>query len=358
MGITQTLKKKLILNYFENKKKKEPFDMESAEGFQLPADADINVNNSHFFTANKEGETLSIRLGMRNASKYEIFVLYRNGDRFLVHEKDSYPVEECPVEFIPIEAGRKWMTVFKGNLLDTATNEHKPAEISVTFEASLPIYDFVYHADQFHGMADAIAREKWSKAFFKELGKNNQRHYEQTGHMTGSVKFGDELFVVDIPCVRDHSFGQREWNLMNDHIWLCCQDEKGQALSFSIVNYPSMKRIFSGYTNIGSEENRTLRGYEVYEYDANDGLGSDILRIGCWFPVFDANGKESRQKIDLTIRRDNNIKCVFGSGRYIFQEGLAEFLLSVDGQEPIKARGTLEYGFNSNPLRWEGYSKL
>jgi len=359
MGIAQKLKKQLILRYFESKKTKEPFDQEGAESFQLPADADINVNNSHFFTAsNVNGETLSIRLGMRNASKYEIFVLYRNGERFLVHEHDSYLPEECPVRFIQIEAGKSWRTEFKGRLRDTATGDVKDAEISVNFTASLPIYDFIYHADQFNGMADAIAREKWNKDFFAELSKNNQRHYEQTGHINGSLRFGDESFVIDLPCVRDHSFGQREWNLMNDHIWLCCQDEKGQALSFSIVNYPRMKRIFSGYTNIGSAENRTLRDYEITEYDSNDGLGSDVLRLTCWFPVPAENGKEGRQRIDMTVRRNNNIKCVFGTGRYVFQEGLAEFSLSVDGKEPIMARGTLEYGFNTNPLRWEGYRKL
>lgn len=359
MGLAQTLKKKLILSYLESKKTKEPFDLDAAEGFQLPADAGINVNNSHFFTAsNESGETLSIRLGMRNGSDYEIFVLYRNADCFLVHEKDSYAPSECPVKFTQIEAGKRWRTDFKGRLRDTATGEIKESEISVEFEATLPIYDFLYHADRFNGMADAIAREKWNKTFFAEIGKNNQRHYEQTGKMVGKVIFGEETFALDLPCVRDHSFGIREWDLMNDHIWCCCQNDKGEALCISVVNYPSMKRLFSGYTNIGFTENRTLRDYELIEYDPADGLGGDVLRITGFFPEFGKGGAEKLIPMEIEIRRTDNIKCVFGGGKYIFQESLADFTITPENGAPVKARGTLEYGFNTDPNRWEGYSKL
>jgi len=347
MSIAKSLKKALILKYFESKKTKEPFDAEAAEGFELPADADININNSHFFTAsNESGETLSIRLGMRNDSDFEIFVLWRSRDgRFLVHEKDSYSPAECPVKFIKLETEKRWRTEFNGRLREMATGEVRESSISVEFEARLPIYDFVYHADRFTGMAESIAREKWNKDFFAELSRNNQRHYEQTGHMKGEVHFGDESFVVDLPCVRDHSFGRREWDLMNDHIWFCCQNDEGEALSYSIVNYPRMKRIYSGYTNMGSPVNLTLRSQEITAYDPSEGLGGDKLVLDCVF----ADGK----KRHIELVRTDNVKCVFGGGKYVFQEGLAEF--TIDGK---RARGTIEYGFNTDPKRWEGYSLL
>jgi len=342
----KSLKKRLILSYLEKKKVKEPFNEEAAESYELAADADINQNNSHFFTAsNVQGETLSIRLGMRNSSDYEIFVLYRNGNRFLVHEKDSYAPEECPVRFIKLQTGKCWRTEFKGCLRDTATGEVKDAEIIVDFTATFPIYDFIYHADQFNGMAESIAREKWNKSFFAELGKNNQRHYEQDGHLKGWVRFGQEEFSVDLPCVRDHSFGRREWDMMNDHIWFLGITEQGRVLSFSIVNYPRMKRIYSGYTDICTGQMQTLRDYEITRYTDNGGLGGDVLELKCLFPEGNV--------LDVTIHRDNNVACYFGGGKYMFQEGLGEF--TINGR---KARGTIEYGFNADPKRWEGYSKL
>lgn len=335
------LKKRLILSYFERKKRTEPFDTTSAESFSLSADAGIDINNSHFFTASGPEETLSIRLGMRNGSDWEIFVLYRNGNRFLVHEKDSYAPSECPVRFTCIEAGKRWEISFDGRLKDTDSGEVRDASVRVIFDAEYPIYDFFYHTDVFNGMADAIAREKWNKDFFEELKKNNQRHYEQPGRIQGTLKFSDESFDVNLACVRDHSFGCREWDLMNDHVWLLGIAENGKVLCFSVVNYPKLKRIFSGYSNLFSDSLESLRSYEILSYDHNAGLGPDCMKIRCIFPS---------GKVVVTVKRDFNVKCLFGGGKYAFQEGLGEF--DFDG---IKGRGTIEYGFNLKPERWENY---
>jgi len=343
----KNLKKKLILSYFERKKIKEPFDEEASECFELSEADDIHINNSHFFTASdaRTGETLSIRLGMRNNSDYEIFVLYKKGNLFLVHEKDSYAPQDCPVKFTKVETGKIWRVEFNGRLRNPDEGELVDASIELTFTADYPIYDFVYHADQFNGMAESIAREKWNKAFFAELGRNNQRHYEQDGSIRGTITIAGESSVINLHAVRDHSFGRREWDMMNDHIWLLAVTEEGKVLSYSIVNYPKMKRIFSGYTNILSGRMETLRDYEMLCYDAANGLGGDILKFKCTFP----GGKV----LDVEAKRTANVRCVFGEGCYSFQESFADFRIN-----GMKATGTLEYGFNKLPMRWEGFSRI
>lgn len=346
MNLTQSLKKGVILSFLERKKRKEPFDVQASESYTLPVDADINMNNSHFFTANSiTGESLSMRLGMRNGSDWEVFVLYRDGSRFLVQEKESFAAEDCPLEFTMIEAGRKWKVVFSGKLKDSVSGELSEVRADLTFEASLPIYDFMYHADVFNGMADSIAREKWNRAFFTEIGKNNQRHYEQTGHISGSLSIDGSVRPISLPCVRDHSFGRREWDMMNDHIWCLGLTEKGEALCFSIVNYPAMKRIYSGYTNIASDVNLTLRDCRVTSYDPAGGNGGDVLEFNCIF----TGGVEHR----VRINREVYVTCPLGGGAFVFKEGLGAF--EIDG---IKARGTIEYGFNGNSGRWEGFEHL
>lgn len=340
-------KKKLILSYFERKKVKDPFNEEASENFELSPNDDIFINNSHFFTASDAhtGETLSIRLGMRNGTNYEVFVLYRKGDLFLVQEKDNYPPEECPVKFTRVKTGKEWKIDFNGLLTNTVDGNTVDTSISLTFNADYPIYDFVYHADQFNGMAESIAREKWNKCFFSELGRNNQRHYEQDGTVRGSMTVAGKSFGIDLHAVRDHSFGRREWDMMNDHIWFLAVTEDGKVLSYSIVNYPMMKRIFSGYTDILSDSMETLRDYEMVHYDSANGVGGDLLSLKCIFP----GGKV----LDVEARRTANARCVFGGGTYVFQESFADFRIN-----GIKATGTLEYGFNAQSSRWEGFNKL
>jgi len=342
----KALKEKLILSFMERKKKKEPFDVVGAETYQLSPDADINQNNSHFFTASSaSGETLSIRLGMRNGSEFEVFVLYRSpDDRFFCQEKDSYKPEECPVSFECIEAGKRWKMYFKGQLRDAAGNLND-AEIAVEFTDELPIYDFFYSVDRFTGMARSIAREKWNRKFFDALSRNNQRHYEQPGRISGTVLIAGERFEIDLCCVRDHSFGCREWDMMNDHIWMLGVTDNDKVLSFSIVNYPSLKRIYSGYTNFFSDKLESLRDYEILEYDAAGGAGPETLRLKCIFP----EGK----CLEVSVRRDCCTLCRFDGGKYVFQEGLGAFKIG-----GCPGRGTIEYGYNGNPSRWEGYSKI
>jgi len=338
------LKEKLVLHFLERKKRKEPFDAASSELYELPPNADIHQNNSHFFTANStSGETLSMRLGMRNHSQYEVFVLFRTADgRFFVHEKDHFTPEECPVKFECIDIASKWHISFNGCLRDMVTSELVDASADVEFTATCPIYDFIYHADRFNGMASSIAREKWNRTFFTEVRKNDQRHYEQAGSLSGEMKIGLEKFNLNLCCVRDHSFGRREWDMMNEHIWFLGMTENNKILCFSIVNYPAMKRIYSGYTNFFCGKMETLRDYETLEYDENNGLGPDSLKLRC---IFSEN-----RVLDVQIIRDSNVKCLFGGGCYAFQEGLGTFIIN-----GVRGRGTIEYGFNANPSRWEGY---
>jgi len=342
----KALKEKLILSLMERKKKKTAFDAVAAELYELAPEADIHQNNSHFFTAsNISGETLSIRLGMRNNSDYEVFVLFRTADgRFFVHEKDHYRPQECPVRFQCLEVASKWRVSFDGLLKEVGSSKTFEASVDVEFTASYPIYDFFYHADRFNGMASSIAREKWDKAFFASLSKNDQRHYEQPGRIVGTVKLASEIFNIDLCCVRDHSFGRREWDMMNDHIWLLGITQDNKVLCFSIVNYPAMKRIYSGYTDFFTGRLETLRDYDILDYDASNGLGPERLKLRCHF--------SDQRTLDVEIVRDSNVKCIFDGGKYIFQEGLGDF--TIGGKA---GRGTIEYGFNGDDSRWEGYLK-
>ena len=70
-------------------------------------------------------------------------------------------------------------------------------------------------------MAGAIANEKWDRTYFDELQQvSGQCHYEQEGVLEGNLSLGSQTLPFRLPCVRDHSFGKRDWNYMNNHLWL------------------------------------------------------------------------------------------------------------------------------------------
>ncbi len=365
MSLINYIKTKIIIAGIQHKKKTNPFLLEEFEQHQLPANASELLNNSYYFGGNNtQGESLIFRVAFRK-HLCELFILYTRNGKFYVVDNQEYKPGECPVQVHCEKPGELWKCTFKGKMKEDATGELFDSSFDVTYTARLPIFDSLYDADS-TGMAKAFAREKWNKSFFTEamssdMGmasaidrdknpdqikaeqrQNEQHHYEQTGRMTGSITIGNETFPVDLGSVRDHSFGKRDWNFMNNHIWLMAITDEGQTLNLQLVNYPRIKRIYVGYTDLQEEKNYSLIDYQIREYDHNDGLGSDVMVVDMTFN----NGKTYHVK----ATREVNVLTPFDGGNFYFQEGIANF--DING---IKARGTIEYGFNKDRSRWDSY---
>lgn len=365
MGLKQYIKTKIIRAGIEHKKKTNPFRLEEFERHQLPEDASPLLNNSYYFGGNNtKGESLIFRFAFRK-NLSELFILYTREKRFFVVDEQEYGPDNCPVQVECLEPGKLWRCVFKGKMRDNATGEVFDSSFDVTYTARLPIFDSLYHADS-TGMAKAFAREKWNKSFFAEamssdmgmasaidrkknpdlyqaeLRKNEQHHYEQTGWMKGSITIGAETFAIDLGAVRDHSFGKRDWNYMNDHVWLMAITDEGQTMNLQLVNYPRVKRIYVGYTDLGEDKNYSLIDYQIRHYEHNEGLGGDVMEVDLTYN----NGKTYHVK----AVRDVNVTTPFDGGNFYFQEGIADF--DING---VKARGTIEYGFNKDRSRWDDY---
>lgn len=347
------IKRAIIVAGINKKKKAHPLDIDAIELHQLPQGAGPLLNNSYYFGGSRPatGESLIFRAAFRSHLS-ELFILYTKGDRFLVLDERDYPADGCPVKVECVEPGKKWHCTFEGEMRDTASGHMTAASFDVTFTARLPIFDSLYHGDP-RGMALGFALAKWNKKFFaeamgsdmgmsKEKKKDEQHHCEQTGHYDGTITIGGEISVIDLPGSRDHSFGRRDWNYMNDHIWLMADTEKGETFNLQLVNYPAVKPIFLGYTDIGENRNYSMRSYRILEYDHNDGLGSDVLVMESVFN----NGK----KYHIRAERKVNVRTDFDGGNYYFQEGIADFIIN-----GIPARGTIEYGFNRDRSRWDSY---
>lgn len=342
-----------IMQMMMDRKKKEKFDIVSNDQFQLPSTVGPLINNSYYFGGNNtQGESLILRVGYRNTGKIEIFVIYcTEGGDFYAIEKQEYPTESAPIQFQCTEPGKKWNIQFNGNLVNQKTQEVFPCSFDINYTATLEAFSALHHSD-FRGMAEAFAREKWNKQFFKSLTgdtgmskdkeKLSQIHYEQTGRLEGTITLNGESRTISLTGARDHSFGKRDWNYMNNHIWLLAMTDQGEVLNVSLVNYPHVKQIFCGYSNFGEERNYAMTDYQMVSYDHNDGMGPDEIIVNCTF----ANGK----KYMIKANRDFNILTPFDNGNFYFQEGVGTF--DING---VKARGSIEYGFNKDKSRWNPY---
>ncbi len=341
MGIKFQVKKFFVKRNMKNKIKNKPMDIVKDEMYQLPPEAGIMQNNSYFFGGfdAKERQALVMRLGIRNCDYRELFVLYKTKDGLLVNGKDYYDLDDVPLKVQCIVPGKEWKVDFDGILYEQDTNKPRQVKFSYTWKAVRDAFDFFY-TEQSPYMVDASARCKWNDQFKNSVGKNEQRHYEQPGHMTGEIVIDGEKAVIDMPSGRDHSYGYRDWDDMSEHIWLFACTEKGEVFNYSLVDYKVLKNCQFGICDIGKDKLYSIKKNEIVHYDYNDGLGGDNFQTK--MTLTDGT------VLNVKLNRVGNQKTEYQQGDYYFQEGFAEF--DING---VKAFGSLEYGFNKDKSRWE-----
>lgn len=353
MNIIQKVKLKIITSAMTKKKETAPFDAAVLDLHELTPEAGELENNSYFFGAHSvQGESITMRLGQRVQGYSEVFVMYRSPEgRFYTIDQQQFPSDKCPLSVENIIPARDWMVHFDGTMIDTETNEAMRCRFDLRFTSRLPIFYPMKDAD-LSGMARAFAMQKWNKAFFKSMKgdtgmggdkkSSQQYHYEQTGRLSGQMQLGEQQFSIDLAGIRDRAFGRRDWNYMDSHVWLVAVTERGEVMNISIVNYPHAKKLYCGYTDIASDRNAALSEYEMLDWDWNDGKGPEVMHFGCRF----TDGKS----YTVTVSRVNDLVTEFDGGNFYFHEAIGDFMIG-----DIRARGTIEYGFNRDKSRWGSF---
>lgn len=351
------------------KRKSEGFDYIKADLFEMPSDAGPMINNSWFFGGDApDGTSLKLRLGLRNNGEAEVFLIWIGSDgRYLATEKQLYKQSECPLRVKNVIPGRDWDVCFDGEATDMANGRKHHIVLNFSYIARLPIFHPM-HDGSILGMAQALSGEKWNRKFFKSLAGDTglgseereirQVHYEQTGRMSGSIKIDGECIPFSLPGIRDRAFGKRDWNYMDCHVWLVATTSLGEVCNFSIVSYPHAKRFFCGYTDIDSDRNSSLLDYKIISYDHCGGKGPERMVVDCSF----TNGKCYR----ITADRTHDLLTPFDGGNFYFHEAVGDYTFEeiaalgvapAEGARTIKARGTIELGWNKDSSRWGTFEK-
>ncbi len=313
-----------------NKRNQEhPFDYQYAENFSLDGVEDPWINNSYYFSAHDEKMSIFARLGKRvNADETWFAVYYEN--KIYSLKQEFFPNGASPIVVEKIDD--QWTLSYQGKL-----NDNDEIDFHAKFVAIQKPIDFTSNMPA-ERMATGIANEKWNKAFFEQLQNvSGQCHYEQEGVLEGQLTLNGQTIDFHLPCVRYHSFGRRDWNYMNNHLWLMAVSSSRQ-LNYSFVSYPVMSAL-----EVGNYRNETGMHYlmkaDLDFHKINKGVIPQELSLNVKL--------DNGQTIQVAAKVLAGVTYHFQDGQYILHENIAEF--SIDGNV---CRGILEIGFNRDSSRY------
>lgn len=323
------LKKKIMSRAIEKRNRQNPFDYQFAENFSLDGVEDPLINNSYYFSAHDEKKSFFARLGKRVNADETWFVIYLDDNVYSLKQQ-FFPQGQSPVKVE--KDGENWAVSYQGVL-----NDNDEITFQATFIAKHNPIDFTSDMPA-ERMATGIANEKWNKAFFEQLQNvSGQCHYEQEGVLEGQLTLNGKTVDFQLPCVRDHSFGKRDWNYMNNHLWLMAVSSDRQ-FNYSLVSYPVMSVLEVGnYRDEAGMHYLRQAGLDFHEI--NKGTIPQELSLN----VLLDNG----QKISVLAKKITGVTYHFQDGQYILHENIAEFV--IDGNS---CRGILEIGFNRDSSRY------
>ncbi|MCR4964313.1 MAG: hypothetical protein K6A41_01500 [Bacteroidales bacterium] len=324
-----SLKKRIICKTLAKRNKQNPFDYQKAESYSLEGEKDTLINNSYYFSAHNEKMSFFARLGKRVHMDETWFVIYVDGKPYSLLQ-ETFPVGTSPLRVEKI--GDNWTVSFHGKL-----NETDEVNFKATFVGKQKPIDFTSDMPA-ERMAAGIANEKWNKSFFEQLQNvSGQCHYEQEGVLEGQLTLNGKTVDFSLPCVRDHSFGKRDWNYMNNHLWLMAVSSARQ-FNYSLVSYPVMSAL-----EVGNYRDETGLHF-MLQAD----LDFQKINKGAVPQELDLHVKlDDSRSIDVKAKVLDGLTYHFQDGQYILHENIAEF--TIDGSV---CRGILEIGFNANNNRY------
>ncbi|MCR4562550.1 MAG: hypothetical protein K5694_05055 [Bacilli bacterium] len=323
------LKRRIINSAIKKRNKNVAFNYEEAENFSLDNISDPSINNSYYYSAHDEEMSIFCRLGLRCNLEESWFLIFYKGKAYSLKE-EFFEAGQSPLKVK--RSGICHEISFSGILNDCD---------EVTFKATFSTKEkpLNFSTDMPSGrMATAMANEKWKKSFFSALDNvQGQTHYEQTGLLEGKFTLNREEVSFSLPCVRDHSFGKRIWDYMNNHLWLMGVSPSSQ-FNYSLVSYPVMSLLEVGNYYHDDQQRYLLCSDLSLEKIAKGEVPSSLkmkasFDDGCLYEV--------------EVKVLKTFTYHFEDGKYILHENLAEFQI---GEK--KLRGILEIGFNADKSRF------
>lgn len=337
MNIKEKLKLSFMRKQLDKRKRKNPFDPHYVEHYKLPEEADKYAINSYFLSChNMSGESLMLRHAVRGEGITEVWFAYRDtqGNEYIC-DKQYYANEAPTAKVECLETEKKWRFWYNGKVINQKSKKVHQAKFEADFDATGQIFEFTAHLSS-KALAGAIAKEKWTKEYFSDLKQQNQVHCEQSGKLTGSLVLDGKEISLELNAMRDHSFGRRDWNFMNNHFWLTCLFEDGTMFNANVASFASIQSVATGFIEDGKEVNGVSAAKVDIEIE-NYKVPEKFSYSGEF-----ANG----EKFSLDCELQSVFLFTLDGGNYLIYEGVGTF--DMNGK---KGRGNLEFGFNGDESR-------
>ncbi|UJG40459.1 MAG: hypothetical protein K9W45_11550 [Candidatus Heimdallarchaeum aukensis] len=337
MGIKRKIKYAIAKKLIEQRRKKLDFDISQVETYQLPINAKEHDNNSFYFTGHaNDGHRFLARLAFRGVGNVEVWFALFIPNRGLYNYKKNIDkpnnkgkniFSSGPLTFTCIEPAKKWKIDFEGEL--EGENEQISVKFGGVFSSDYPVINF---STDIHPapMARSLSQETWSKSFFAKLKESDQVHTEQCGKFVGSYSLSGETVHLSMSSLRDHSYGKRDWSFMERHIWIIIGLDDGSFFNFSLVDYPILKNLVTGFHIKKDGIIRVIDGSTFGD------IWCDRETIPKEFTFFAQ--MESEERILVNCSFDLSLTWIMDNV-YSITEGLANFELL-----GMKGKGIAEFG--------------
>lgn len=349
MGLKYRLKKAIIQKSIKKNNKNEPFQETYSENFQLDYNGNFFDINSYYFSAHHpNGESMFLRKALRGDRSVEVWFCYHTKEATYVNTKQVFDSFNTTVEVTMIESAKKWAFSFQGEVVRVEKDEHNIAhptkdvleiEVNGEFQATGPIFDFVTHIDP-KLTAEAFAKETWDELFFERMKQNKQAHYEQPGMVDAVITLGKKKVEFSSVAMRDHSFGTRDWNYMDRHIWLMNLMREGTSLNYNLVKYPHVQYLKTGYYEKNHQRIQITGGTIMKDMPTVEKIGSPFHY---YVEVMDKPAK-----LSVMVEPEIVIPFVMQDGKYTVYETIATYKIG-----STTGRGISEFGFTTEQERWE-----
>lgn len=153
------------------------------------------------------------------------------------------------IRFTPVESMKHWRVEFDGTMRHKQdANKLSRVTLQGEFKSDLPYFDFDTDLAP-SPTCRAIARENWSRDYFKSLEQAHQTHYEQMGSMKVNLSIDGKTYEFEGQAFRDHSYGfKRDWELMHRYIYSILFLEDGTMASIGVICQPCTASLLeTGY---------------------------------------------------------------------------------------------------------------
>jgi hypothetical protein len=113
-----------------------------------------------------------------------------------------------------LEPMKRWTVRFRGRLRSAAADE-KRASLDVEFMARDDPFSPGVDDDP-DLMARRLGEAQWDRNLLRAVRRGQSRGYVQTGTLVGTLALGDELVPLRAACLRDHTWGVRDWGASDE----------------------------------------------------------------------------------------------------------------------------------------------